>query len=283
MIVSASYRTDIPAYWGRWFMDRLAAGEVTVRNPYGGRDYAVSLRARDVDGFVFWTKNAAPFTDALGEVAARGFPFVVQYTVTGYGPALEDAVPAAARSIAVMKRLREAYGPRAVVWRYDPMVTTSQTPAAWHREHFARLAGALQGVTDEAVISFAHIYAKTRRGLDAAAEAHGFAWSDPPDDEKRALARDLASIAADFGMRMTICSQTDYLSDGIAGAACIDAARLSDVDGRAIVARRKANRPGCLCAESRDIGAYDTCPMGCAYCYAVTSRARARKAVEEQE
>ncbi len=27
-------------------------------------------------------------------------------------------------------------------------------------------------------------------------------------------------------------------------------------------------RHGCHCIESRDIGAYDTCPNGCKYCYA---------------
>jgi hypothetical protein len=283
MIVSASYRTDIPAYWGRWFMDRLAEGAVSVHNPYGGKDYAVSLRRDDVEGFVFWTRNAAPFEAGLAAVAARGFPFVVQYTVTGYPGALEDAAPDAARSIDVMRRLRGAFGPRAVVWRYDPVVDTSLTPPGWHRENFARLARELRGVADEAVVSFTQIYAKTRRGLDAAAAAHGFAWRDPADDEKRELARGLAAIAADCGMKLTVCSQPGLLTDGIDGAACIDAARLSDVAGRAIAARRKGNRPGCLCAESRDIGAYDTCPMGCACCYAVTSRDAARRAVECQE
>jgi hypothetical protein len=280
MIVSASYRTDIPAYWGRWFAQQLAEGTAVVRNPYGGRDYAVSLRREDVDGFVFWTKNAAPFADVLAEVAAKGFPFVVQYTATGYPAALEDAAPDAARSVAEMKRLRDAFGPRAVVWRYDPVVETSLTPPAWHRENFARLAGALRGTVDEVVISFVHPYAKTRRGLDAAAAAHGFSWRDPAADEKRALARDLATIAAGHAMRLTLCSQPDLLPQGAEGAACIDAGRLSDVAGREIAAQRKGNRPGCLCAESRDIGAYDTCPMGCAYCYAVESRERARRAVE---
>jgi DNA repair photolyase len=42
-----------------------------------------------------------------------------------------------------------------------------------------------------------------------------------------------------------------------------------------LAARQKGNRPGCLCAESRDIGAYDSCPHGCAYCYAVRHRDRA--------
>lgn len=282
MIVSASYRTDIPAYWGRWFLARLEAGFARVRSPYGGKDYEVSLRPEEVDGFVFWTRNAAPFADALAEVGRRGFPFVVQHTITGYPKALEEAAPDAARAVAEFRRLRAACGPRAVVWRYDPVIDTTLTPPAWHRDNFARLAAALEGATDECAISFMHPYAKSRRGLNAAARAHGFTWRDPGAGEKRALASELAAIAADHGMRLTVCSRPDYLAEGLAGAACIDAVRLSDVAGRPVTARRKGNRPGCLCHESRDIGAYDTCPMGCACCYAVSSRGSARRAVASQ-
>ncbi|MDX1575308.1 MAG: DUF1848 family protein, partial [Kiloniellales bacterium] len=88
-------------------------------------------------------------------------------------------------------------------------------------------------------------------------------------DEKVDLLRDLAAIAADQGIRPTLCTQPELAASGIAPARCIDAARLADLAGRPIEARTKGNRPGCLCAESRDIGAYDTCPHGCVYCYAV--------------
>lgn len=277
MIVSASYRTDIPAFYGEWFRARFAEGACRVANPYGGPDYRVPLRGPSVDGFVFWTRNIAPFRPALDDVAARGMPFVVQYTITGYPRALETSVAEPERSVALVRALAAAYGPRAVVWRYDPVTITSLTPAAWHRETVARLARALRGATDEAVFSFAQIYAKTRRNLDRAARAHGFSWSDPEADQKRALLGALAAIAADNGMRATLCSQPDLAVPGMAPARCIDAVRLSDLAGRAIAAKTKGNRPGCLCAESRDIGAYDTCPHGCVYCYAVRDPARAKQ------
>ena len=98
MIVSASYRTDIPAFYGAWFRRRLAAGSCRVRNPYGGPDYAVSLDRDSVDGFVFWTRNATPFRGVLRELAARGDPFVVQYTITAYPRVIETAVPEIGRA-----------------------------------------------------------------------------------------------------------------------------------------------------------------------------------------
>lgn len=275
MIVSASYRTDIPAFFGEWFRHRYRAGFAMVQNPYGGKSYAVPLRA-GVDGFVFWTRNALPFLEALREVRAQ-VPFVVQYTVTGYPRALESATLPPERAVASIRALAAEFGPRAVVWRYDPILATGLTPPAWHLENFSRLADALAGAVDEVCVSWATVYRKTTRNLAAAARAGGFAWSDPPAEDKRALLSELAQPAAERGLAFTLCSQPDLVAPGIAPARCIDAERLAAVGGRPLAARTKGNRPGCFCAESRDIGEYDTCPHGCVYCYAVGSRALAKR------
>jgi hypothetical protein len=281
MIISASYRTDIPAFYPAWFLNRFHAGWAKVVNPYGRQVTTVPLRT-GVEGFVFWTRNVGPFRAALEEVRAAGIPFMVQYTVTAYPRAVEASVIEAERSLALMEELAARHGPRAVVWRYDPVVFTSLTPADWHQDNFARLAGRLSGVVDEAVISFATIYRKTERNLAAAARAHGFTWWDPPAEEKRALATRLAAIAAENKLALTVCSQTELTVAGTEGARCVDAGRLRDVAGGwgltpAVTARQKGNRPGCFCSESRDIGEYDTCPHGCTYCYAVGSRSLAKR------
>ena len=281
MIVSASYRTDIPAFYSDWFLARLAAGYAEVANPYGGRPYRVDLGPEAVDGFVFWTRNAEPFRPALEAVAARGTPFVVQYTVTGYPRALEPSVVPWERAVQAIRALAAAYGPKAVVWRYDPVLETGLTPPAWHRETVARIAGALteggQPAVDEVVLSYAQIYKKTRANTERAARAHGFTWRDPEDSEKKALLSELAAIAANHGLTASLCAQEELLGPGLEAARCVDQARLSAVAGRPIAARTKGNRPGCLCAESRDIGAYDSCPHGCVYCYAVRSPGLAKQ------
>lgn len=284
MIVSASYRTDIPAFYGRWFLRRLEAGFCWTANPYGGPPARIRLTADAVEGFVFWSKNPAPFGAALSEVRRRGIPFVLQFTITGYPDAIEAAVPPAARSIAAMERLAVAFGPAALVWRYDPILLTTATDAAWHRRQFARLARALVGMTDEVVISFAQIYTKSRRNLEAAGQRHGLGWRDPAAAEKRALLRELAAIAGGHGLRLALCAQPELAIEGTAPARCIDAARLARVAGRAArEAPAKGNRPGCLCAESRDIGAYDSCPQGCVYCYAVRRPAVAQQRLKEHD
>lgn len=277
MIISASYRTDIPAFYARWFGHRLEAGFAMVRNPYGGPPARVALGASDVDGFVFWTRNVEPFLENLDALHARGMAFVVQYTVTSYPRPLDRATIGADAAIEQIARVARRFGSDRVVWRYDPIVWTSLTESAWHEETFARLAARLSGLVDEVVVSCAQIYRKTARNLDAAARAHGFSWRDPPAEEKRALLLRLADIARDAGLLLTLCDQPELLAAGIDPAACIDAERLGRIAGRAITARRKPHRPGCGCWQARDIGDYESCAHGCVYCYAVTSRAAAKR------
>ncbi|MCE2491026.1 MAG: DUF1848 domain-containing protein [Alphaproteobacteria bacterium] len=277
MIVSASYRTDIPAFYGDWFMKRLAAGRCLVTNPYGGPRYEVSLTVDDVDGFVFWTRNPAPFLPHLERIRDLGYPFVIQFTVLGYPAAVDRSVPLADIQIETFRRLARIYGPGALVWRYDPVLFSSLTPSAFHQDNFAGLCRKLAGLTDEAVISFVNPYRKSRRNLDAASRKYGFNWWEASASEATDLVGEFGRIAAADGMEATICSQPDFLVPSVRAARCIDVERLSRVAGFDIESRQKGNRPGCLCHESRDIGAYDTCPHGCAYCYAVSDRGQAVK------
>jgi hypothetical protein len=274
LIVSASYRTDIPAFYSQWLAARLRAGYCRVANPYGGGVHEVSLAPGDVDGFVFWTRNMRPLMadlDAVRQVAR----FTVQFTLTGYPRALESSVISAEEAVAQLRELRRRFGPRVAVWRYDPVVFATDLDAETHAASFAKLAHALAGTVDEVALSVVHPYRKTRRNLDRAARRSGFVWHDPPAEQKRDLLVRLAAIAADHGIAPTLCSQPELLGPGLGEARCIDAERLSDVAQHPIASRESGNRPGCRCALSRDIGAYDTCPHGCVYCYAVADRDRA--------
>jgi hypothetical protein len=272
VIISASYKTDIPTFYGEWFIRRLRAGYCKMVNPYNRNVYRVNLRGPGVDGFVFWTKNVGPFLKYLPEVAASGYPFLVQYTINGYPRELETSVVDAKQSVAHALALSGKFGARTMVWRYDTIILSSLTPREFHIENFTELAAALSGTADEVVISFAQLYRKTERNLKNAAAEHGFQWSDPPAAEKRELLRELAIIAKMRRFRMTVCSQRDLLIPEVEDARCIDVARLESVGGQRIRAELKGNRPDCGCFASRDIGEYETCPHGCVYCYAVQNR-----------
>jgi hypothetical protein len=277
MIISASYRSDIPAFHGDWFIAALAAGEVAVTNPYNQRPSIIDLRPEAVDGYVFWTRNARPFSRALAAVATQGKPFVVQYTILGYPRSIDTNVIDSSLAIANAREIARAYGPRALVWRYDPILLTPETEIDWQRANFARLADALAGLTDEVIVSFAQLYAKSARNLAKA----GISWRVPGPEEEAGLIAALRDAAFQRGMSLSLCTQPDLSArSGVPSARCIDAVRLSGIAGRPIAAATKGNRPGCLCAESRDIGAYDSCVHGCRYCYAVSDHAAVQRRMQ---
>lgn len=283
MIVSASYRTDIPAFYAQWFLNRLEAGYARTTNPFGGQVSTVPLAVDAVDGFVFWTRNLEPFFGALDVVSGKNMPFVVQYTVTGYPRPLDAATIDPERAMGHLQTVAAAFGPGVAVWRYDPIVFSSLTPPAWHRENFRRICVAMKGMVDEVVVSCAQIYRKTARNMAVAARVTDFEWWDPPAGEKRALLANLADIADAHGLRLTLCDQPELRGEGIGEARCIDAERLSRVADRPITVPKRPHRKTCGCWASRDIGAYDSCPHGCAYCYAVNSRQAAKRRFQSHD
>jgi len=91
-------------------------------------------------------------------------------------------------------------------------------------------------------------------------------------EERKALLDELAEMAGERGIRLLACCE-DALVGGPAGKArCVDPdllGRLAPLPGGRLPLR--PTREECGCAASRDIGAYDTCPHGCVYCYANAS------------
>jgi hypothetical protein len=285
VIVSASSRTDIPAFYGDWFRARLDAGYCISANPFSGRPYRVSLRRNDVDGFYFWTKNLGPFLPQLAVLRDRGFPFVIHYTINNYPHSLEPAIPRVEAALSHGALITRLYGVRALVWRYDPILITSETDFDFHRRNFTCLARALAGTTGEVTVAYASFaFRKTRVNLTRLQRRIGLTWRDPEPEQKQDFLCELSAIAAESGMTLRLCGQREYLREGIAEAVCIDAERLSQVAGRAMAGSKPGHRgKECACDYSRDIGAYDTCLHGCAYCYAVSDPRAARRAYQEHD
>lgn len=106
MIISASRRTDIPAFYGKWFQNRLEDGFVLVRNPFNSHQISrVALNREAVDAFVFWTKDPQPFSPVLDYLDEHRFPYVFQYTLNDYPPAIEPSVPPIEQRIATLQSL----------------------------------------------------------------------------------------------------------------------------------------------------------------------------------
>jgi DNA repair photolyase len=271
-IISASRRTDIPAFYMDWFMHRLDAGFAAYPNPFGGQIHEVSLRPDDVHSVVFWTKFPAPLLDHVASLYARNIRFMTHVTLTGLPRTLEPHVPQWEHVAAALRTLAARTSPRHVQWRFDPIVITPDLPPAWYAERFAQLAATLEGATTRCYFSFATFYGKVARRMQRA----GIATTDPPLDAKRALLDRLADIADAHGITLYACCQDALLGERVQQAHCIDGDLLAALfPDRPHVTTARPTREGCGCVASRDIGIYDTCPYGCAYCYANRTHARA--------
>lgn len=272
-VISASRRTDIPAIYGAWFMDKIEKGECRVMNPFSGKLDTVSLKLSDVDGIVFWSRNYRPMIENLKGLHGMGYRFYLQFTINGYPRFLERSSPSVSLAVKIAHELCALFGPKAVVWRYDPIILTSATDYEWHMKNISMIANGLKGATDACVISFVDWYRKVDRNLNPVLQNRGLTADNPSAEVMRKLAGAMGDAVHSCGMRIQACCEPDVESHELPRASCVDSVRLSQVTGKDLRRLPPApTRAGCGCRASRDIGAYDTCPLGCAYCYASRSR-----------
>jgi hypothetical protein len=268
-VISASRRTDIPAFYVEWFMNRLRAGFVRYPNPFGGQVYTVSLRPEDVHSIVFWSKQYGPLLPHLDELAGRGYRFYCHYTITGAPRALEPHVPDWQQAVHVFRELAERTSPRRVLWRFDPILFTDERGPEFYIGRFRDIATTLAGATHRCYFSFATFYGKVKRQL----QRKGIPFRDPPLEEKQALVEAMAGVAGECGITLHACCQDDLVSERVRKAHCVDGDLLAELfPDRPRVSQPRPTRQGCGCVASRDIGVYDTCPYGCLYCYANQGR-----------
>lgn len=270
MIISASRRTDVPAFFSKWLERRLDEGFVLVRNPFNFHQVSrVRLDPAVVDGIVLWTKNPGPMLSRIHMM--EKYPWYMQFTINPYGPAVEKRLPDEESRIDTFHKLSQDFGSNRLVWRYDPIFFSDSHTVSWHVESFGRLARQLAGMTDTVCTSFMHMYAKTRRNTASL----GLRPGEP--SEQLDLLGKWQEIATQTGMRLHLCATPEIQRiSGTPFARCVDAERLSRISGIAIrCSEDRGQRKDCHCAPSIDIGAYDTCGHGCAYCYANATDSRA--------
>jgi hypothetical protein len=266
LIFSASRRTDIPAFFGEWFLERLRCGDVAARNPVNTRQITrFTFNPACVDCIVFWTKNPAPFMKYLDSIDELGYAYYFQFTITPYEKDLEQNLDK--RGITdTFIRLSERIGRDRVVWRYDPVIINDRYPVSFHVDRFCGMAEQLCGHTEKCVISFVDGY----RFLADAMRRYGITELQPQHIES--LAGQICRALDALPSRITIaacCEKIDLAEYGIQRNACVDGELITRITGvRREYRKDPSQRAGCRCVQSRDIGAYSTCRHTCVYCYA---------------
>lgn len=308
-IVAVSRATDIPAFYARWFANRLRAGYALWVNPFNRRPQYVSFSRTRV--IVLWSKNPAPLLPFLYEMDDRGLAYYLEFTLNDYeAEGWEPGLPSLARRMDTFRRYADLLGPERVVWRFDPLLLAGHLAADDRAceillDRIARIGRAIEGCTRKLVFSFADVsqYRKVWGNL----HRKGLVWRDFTQAEMQSLAWGIARLAAELGMTPCTCGEKeDFSALGVAHNRCIDPELILRLTGRhpdilrllgpgvqaqlglpldmpgnvqrgPEYSRDPGQRATCLCVPCKDVGQYDTCPHGCVYCYANTSPAVAER------
>ncbi|MBR1494034.1 MAG: DUF1848 domain-containing protein [Acidaminococcaceae bacterium] len=264
MIISASRKTDIPAFFSEWFINRIREGYVYSRNPMNSYQISkIPLTPDVVDCIVFWTKNPIPMIQRLVEL--KDYTYYFQFTLTGYGKDMELNLPDKKRKlIPAFKQLSEKIGSERIIWRYDPIAFNEKYTPEYHIKAYSHIAGELKGYTKKSVISFVDIYHKIQKNMQE------MNITETSDETMYSFAQKLYDIAGKNEMVLATCAEKiDLASIGIEHNACIDGKMIERLCRGNIKAKKDlSQRAECQCVESRDVGSYNTCSHGCKYCYA---------------
>lgn len=262
MIINASSRCDIPAYYSDWFMHRLKEGYVLVRNPYNPNQVSyIDMSKEVVDAIVFCTKNPAPMLHHLETLNAYQIPYYFMVTITPYNKDIEPYVPDIHQRIQSFIALSQQIGKERITWRYDPILITGSYTIEMHIAMFTKLCKKLSVYTTTVIISYIDIYKKIE-GCFTALHAK----------QIEVLTKALVKIANEYGLQVQACAEKGLEKYGVNPRPCIDNKKLKQITGYPLEIPQAALRTHCHCVSSIDIGAYDGCLHGCTYCYACSSK-----------
>jgi len=281
LVLSASRRTDIPAFYMPWFMHAIDRGYFEVTNPYNRRVSTVPASTDKVGAIVFWSKNFGPFLENQWgrRLVDEGYDLFFNFTVNSPHPTLEPGLPPLADRLLQLGELSRQFGAGALTWRMDPICffRPRRGPLVNNLDQVERLADAAAACgVNRCVTSFVDIYAKVKRRAERGGHVR---FVDPALHDKLDTLLELESVLALRNIRLQTCCEKEVTAalppeSTITPSACISNERLMSIYGSRRLSTQKDNgqrvTAGCGCQVSVDIGSYDRHPCfhNCLFCYA---------------
>ena len=261
MILSIDFRTDIPAFYSEWLMNRFHEGYVYFRNPaYPSTIHKIILDKQHIEGIMWCSKNYLPILHDLKSITDK-FPSIFHYTITGYGKDIEPNVPSLEQSIYTFKELSQRYGKEKVIWRFDPIFYCKDFGETQTLNRFENICKELHNYTDRVVVNFVSPYEKVKRHLPEMVTMQPLM--------KKILLLNMYGICQKYNLKLQTCGNGLQFKDlqGIEVTGCLDEHALNLI-GIYPKSKNKATEWGCLCYPNTCIGEYNTCLHKCKYCYA---------------
>ena len=275
-IISASRRSDIPAFYSDWIIKLFKQGSMIWKNPFNpGQKKIIYLDNTRV--IVFWSKNPYTLIDKLNFFNNRGIKYYFQFTLNKYPQYLEPKIPSLKNRIDTFKKLVDRLGTGKVIWRFDPIILTDKINENYIYESLQIIGNSLKGYTDRLMVSFIHLYSKVIKKLKKA----GIKYKEISQEKKINMLKNISHIGEKLDMDIFTCAEPLNINNelnniGIKKGSCIDkflmkkifAPDIELMDYLEKVKKDKGQRKECGRIQSIDIGNYNTCRHHCLYCYA---------------
>lgn len=261
MILSIDFRTDIPAFYNEWIVNRFKEGFLYFRNPaYPSTIHKVILDKKHIEGIIWCSKDYLPILHDLKDITDK-FPSIFHYTITGYDKDIEPNVPNLEQSIYTFKELSMRYGKDMVIWRFDPIFYCEDFEICGTIQRFENICKQLHSYTDRVVVNFISPYEKVKRHMPNLKLMSKY--------EKESCIINLLEICKQYNLKLQTCGNGLQFKDveGIEVTGCLDEHALN-IMGIYTNKQTKATQWGCLCYQNTSIGEYNTCLHKCKYCYA---------------
>lgn len=265
MIINTGLRTDIPAFFSKWFYNKIEDNSVCVRNPYYKKQiFSYELNSEVVDCLIFCTKNPKPMLSNLDKINDYNQLWFV--TITPYEKEIEPNVPSVENVIKSFKKLSNHCGKDNIILRYDPIFIDEKYTLDYHINSFDKITSSLSDYTSEIVISFLDLYEKTKRNFPQAKE--------PIQEERLKIGQEFAKITKENDILLKTCVEgTELDKFGIDSSGCMTKEVIERATRSNLNIKVKKTRNGqCDCLLNNDIGEYNSCGHGCLYCYANSNK-----------
>ena len=259
MILNVSGRTDIVAFYNKWFMNRYHEGFVDVRNPFNPK-LVSRINFTDVDAILFCTKNPIPILDYLQEIKK---PIIFQVTLTPYKEDIEPNVPDKKEIIEAIKKLSTIVGIDNLYIRYDPIFLSPKYNLAYHEKAFAKMCELLDGYVKQIIVSFIDDYKNVRNN------AHTLNYRPFTESDYKRIGTSFSNYAKEHNMTVQTCFEERNLSEyGFKIGECISHELAYILTGKKYKNWTARKERKCKCVQMVDIGVYNSCKHFCKYCYA---------------
>ena len=259
MILFASGRTDIPAFYSNWFINRVEAGFVDVRNPFNQK-LVSRIYFSDVDLIMFCSKNPLPMINKLDILKV---PVLFHVTITSYGKDVEPNIPDKRLIIEGVKKLSLVLGIDNVVVRYDPIFLSDKYNVDYHIKAFDKLCKNLNGYVNKIIVSFMDEYKNVRNNKNIL-KYRAFTRED-----YKKIGEAFSKSAMDNGMSVQTCFEDEDLTQyGFVKGECLSHELAYILTGKKFKSSNVRKEKKCECVQMVDIGDYNSCMHMCKYCYA---------------